>query len=327
MPPVDGSDELLRRLDPDELAALWEGRPLQRKDIEAIAQHLPGRGCATPTSSPRSAAHLTAAPGRLRTSTWPCSPSRPCCPRPRRTRPCGWCWRTTATTPLAATRQGEDALLILDEFSALASGVDSAINLAERVRDVGVQVVVAAQSVEGLGDQRQAPRLLASCAGGVIVHQCPDPERLLALAGVVRELEQNLELDRYGPRGLAKVRIGQRPRIDSEQVRAAQPGEAWIIQAGRAIHLRVLPPPAVAPQPAEPAAILPRTDDTVPLPTIEQPAPLRVAAALAHARRSVRRAGQHGARRQRSGRLPAPHRRPSRWPWPVGRPTPGQGRR
>ena len=96
-------------------------------------------------------------------------------------------------------REGEDALLVLDEFSALASGVDSAINLAERVRDVGVQVVVAAQSVEGLGDHRQAPRLLASCAGGVVVHQCPDPERLLALAGMVRTLEHNWELDFYGP--------------------------------------------------------------------------------------------------------------------------------
>jgi hypothetical protein len=225
-------------------------------------------------------------------------------------------------------RQGEDALLILDEFSALASGVDSAINLAERVRDVGVQVVVAAQSVEGLGDQRQAPRLLASCAGGVIVHQCPDPERLLALAGVVRELEQNLELDRYGPRGLAKVRIGQRPCIDPEQVRAAQPGEAWIIQAGRAIHLRVLPPPAVAPQPVEPAAILPHSDDTVPLPVVEQPAPLQVAAVMAHAGRVGHRAGHRSGRRhKRAGRLPSPQWRPNRWPWPVGRPTPGQGRR
>ena len=42
MPPVDGSDELLRRLDVDELAAIWEGRPLQLKDIEAIGDHLPG---------------------------------------------------------------------------------------------------------------------------------------------------------------------------------------------------------------------------------------------------------------------------------------------
>ena len=90
-------------------------------------------------------------------------------------------------------REGEDALLILDEFSALASGVDSAINLMERLRDVGVQVVVAAQSVEGLGDHRQAPRLLASCAGGIVVQQCPDPERLLALAGMVRTLEHNWE--------------------------------------------------------------------------------------------------------------------------------------
>jgi hypothetical protein len=72
-------------------------------------------------------------------------------------------------------REGEDALLVLDEFSALASGVDRAINLAERVRDVGVQSVVAAQSVEGLGDHRQAPRLLASCAGGVVLHQWPGP--------------------------------------------------------------------------------------------------------------------------------------------------------
>ena len=70
------------------------------------------------------------------------------------------------------------------------------------MRDVGVQVV-AAQSVEGLGDHRQAPRLLASCAGGIVIHQCPDPERLLALAGQVWVLEHNWELDFYGPPGLA----------------------------------------------------------------------------------------------------------------------------
>jgi hypothetical protein len=220
-------------------------------------------------------------------------------------------------------REGEDALLILDEFSALASGVDSAINLAERVRDVGVQVVVAAQSVEGLGDHRQAPRLLAACAGGVIVHQCPDPERLLALAGQVRTLEHNWELDFYGPRGLAKARMGDRPRIDSEAVRQAQPGEAWVIQAGQSIHLRVLPPPAVAPELVELAATSPLADDTIPLP-VEQPVPVGVAAAVALAGRTVRRAGQRlGRRRDRVGRLPSPARRP----WLPVPPLPGRGRR
>jgi hypothetical protein len=220
-------------------------------------------------------------------------------------------------------RQTEDALLILDEFSALASGVDSAINLAERVRDVGVQVVVAAQSVEGLGDHRQAPRLLASCAGGIVVHQCPDPERLIALAGQERVLEHNWELDFYGPRGLAKARMGERPRIDPEAVRQAQPGEAWVIQAGQSIHLRVLAPPAVAPEPVEPAATVPLADDTIPLPTVE-PAPVRIAAAVALAGRSIRRAGQRvGRRRERTGRLPSPARRP----WLPVPPLPGRGRR
>jgi hypothetical protein len=220
-------------------------------------------------------------------------------------------------------RKGEDALLILDEFSALASGVDSAINLAERVRDVGVQVIVAAQSIEGLGDHRQAPRLLASCAGGIVVQQCPDPERLLALAGQERVLEHNWELDFYGPRGFAKARMGERPRIDPEQVRQAQPGEAWVIQAGQSIHLRVLPPPAVAPEPVEPAATLPLTDDTIPLP-VEQPAPVGIAAAVALVSRAARQVSQRvGRRRERNGRLPSPARRP----WLPVRPLPGRGRR
>jgi hypothetical protein len=325
MPPVDGSDELLRRLDVDELMALWEGRPLQLKDIEAIGEHLPGARL-------RYADFFAALAGAFDRGTWsyedvdlavltvPTLLSKAEADAAMRVVLEDYGHYATGRKP----RQGEDALLVLDEFSALASGVDSAINLAERVRDVGVQVVVAAQSVEGLGDHRQAPRLLASCAGGIVVQQCPDPERLLALAGQVRVLEHNWELDAYGPRGFAKARMGERPRIDPEQVRQAQPGEAWVIQAGQSIHLRVLPPPAVVPEPVEPAATIPLADDTIPLPTVEEPAPVGIAAAVALAGRVVRRAGQRvGRRRERAGRLPSPARRP----WLPVRPLPGRGRR
>jgi hypothetical protein len=324
MPPVEGSDELLRRLDVDELAALWEGRPLQLKDIEAIGDHLPGARL-------RYADFFAALAGAFDRGRWsfedvdlavltvPTLLSKSEADAAMRVVLEDYGHYATGRKP----REGEDALLVLDEFSALASGVDSAINLAERVRDVGVQVVVAAQSVEGLGDHRQAPRLLASCAGGVVVHQCPDPERLLALAGMVRTLEHNWELDHYGPRGLAKARMGDRPRIDPEAVRQAQPGEAWIIQAGQSIHLRVLPPPAVAAAPVEPAATLPLADDTIPLP-VQEPAPVGIAAAVALAGRTIRRVGQRvGRRRERSGRLPSPARRP----WLPVPPLPGRGRR
>jgi hypothetical protein len=117
--------------------------------------------------------------------------------------------------------------------------------------------------------------------------------------------------------------MGDRPRIDPEAVRQAQPGEAWVIQAGHAIHLRVLPPPAVPSVPEEPAATLPLTDDTIPLPATE-PAPVWIAAAIALAGRTVRRVGQRvRRRRERIGRLPSPAHRP----WVVGRPLPGRGRR
>jgi hypothetical protein len=324
IPPVEGSDELLRRLDVDELAALWEGRPLQLKDIEAIADHLPGARL-------RYADFFAALGGAFDRGTWsyedvdlavltvPTLLSKAEADAAMRVVLEDYGHYATGRKP----RQGEDAVLMLDEFSALASGVDSAINLIERLRDVGVQVVVAAQSVEGLGDHRQAPRLLASCAGGIIVQQCPDPERLLALAGQMRVLEHNWELDFYGPRGLAKARMGERPRIDPEAVRQAQPGEAWVIQAGQSIHLRVLPPPAAPSMPVEPAATLPLADDTIPLPT-HQPAPVGIAAAVVLAGRMLRRVGQRvNQRRERTGRLPTPVRRP----WLPVRPLPGRGRR
>jgi hypothetical protein len=118
--------------------------------------------------------------------------------------------------------------------------------------------------------------------------------------------------------------MGERPRIDPEAVRQAQPGEAWVIQAGQSIHLRVLPPPAVTPEPAELAATLPLTDDTIPLPIAEESAPVGIAAAVALAGRVARRVGQRmHQRRERTGRLPSPARRP----WLVGRPLPGRGRR
>jgi hypothetical protein len=327
-PKVQSSEELLDRLDADELADLWQGRASELRDIAEIGEHLGGARL-------RYADFFAALGGAFDRGTWsfedvdlavltvPTLLSKAQADAAMRIVLEDYGHYATGRKP----RQGEDALLILDEFSALASGVDSAINLAERVRDVGVQLVVAGQSVEGLGTEYQARRLLASCAGGVIVHQCPDPEELLRLAGSVRQVEQNWELDRYGPRGYGKVRMTQRSRIDPEQVRAAVPGEAWVIQAGRAVHLQVLPPPQVPASVEAPAVALPRGPrDTAPLPLGERDtAPLgRIAAAVARAvGRQARRLRQGRPPAQRRGRLPVPGRRPR----PVWRPLPNRGRR
>jgi hypothetical protein len=141
---------------------------------------------------------------------------------------------------------GDDVLLVLDEFSAVQGGTDQAIHLAERLRDVGVPVVFGAQSPEGLGDERQQWRLLHTIGGGLVLHQLADPDLLVGLAGTVRTPEQAWQLDGWGPAGEARIHMEERPRVDPNQVRQLQPGEAFVIQAGRAVKLSVLQAPMPA---------------------------------------------------------------------------------
>ncbi len=143
-------------------------------------------------------------------------------------------------------RVGDDVLLVLDEFSAVEGGTEQAIHLAERLRDVGVPVVFGAQSPEGLGDQRQQWRLLHTIGGGLVLHQTPDPEALVQLAGTVRVAEQAWQLDPWGPAGQARVHMADRPRVDPNQVRQLQPGQAFLIHGGRAVKLQVLQAPVPA---------------------------------------------------------------------------------
>jgi hypothetical protein len=143
-------------------------------------------------------------------------------------------------------RVGDDVLLVLDEFSAVQGGTEHAIHLAERLRDVGVPVVFGAQSPEGLGDERQQWRLLHTVGGGLVLHQLPDPDRLIELAGTIRVAEQAWQLDPWGPAGQARVHMTDRPRIDPNQVRQLHPGEAFLVHGGRAVKLSVLQAPMPA---------------------------------------------------------------------------------
>jgi hypothetical protein len=143
-------------------------------------------------------------------------------------------------------RIGDDVLLVLDEFSAVQGGTEQAIHLAERLRDVGVPVVFGAQSPEGLGDERQQWRLLHTVGGGLVLHQTPDPEALVQLAGTVRTPEQAWQLDPWGPAGQARVHMADRPRVDPNQVRQLHPGEAFLVHGGRAGKLSVLQAPVPA---------------------------------------------------------------------------------
>jgi hypothetical protein len=247
--PPRSSQDFLRRLDLRKLQALWRGDEAARVDLEQLAadpQVLAGvRG--------RYSAFFRSLAGKA-----------------------DGCWGfedvdlAVLTIPTIASRQdadaavrlvledlghfatrrkprvGDDVLLVLDEFSAVQGGTEQAIHLAERLRDVGVPVVFGAQSPEGLGDERQQWRLLHSIGGGLVLHQTPDPDPLVAQAGTVRVPEQAWQLDPWGAAGQARVHMTDRPRVDPNQVRQLHPGEAFLIQGGRAVKLSVLQAPVPA---------------------------------------------------------------------------------
>jgi hypothetical protein len=247
--PPRNSGQFLRRLDLKKLQQLWRGDPTAQQDLEQLAadpQVLAGvRG--------RYSAFFRSLHGTadgcwgledvdLAVLTIPTIASR-----------------TDADAAVRlvledlghfATRRkarvGDDVLLILDEFSAVQGGTDQAIHLAERLRDVGVPVVFGAQSPEGLGDERQQWRLLHTIGGGLVLHQTPNPDSLVQLAGTVRTPEQAWQLDGWGPAGEARIHMEERPRVDPNLVRQLQPGEAFLIQSGRAVKLSVLQAPVPA---------------------------------------------------------------------------------
>jgi hypothetical protein len=140
---------------------------------------------------------------------------------------------------LRKPRRGEDAVLVFDEFSAIAGGREAAIQLTERVRDAGCALYLSAQSADGLGDEAQQRRLVGACSGGLLLHAMPDPHGLLTAAGVVKVVEQTWRLDSQGPTGNSSARIGERPRIEAGAVQQAREGEAWLIARGRYEHLMV----------------------------------------------------------------------------------------
>jgi hypothetical protein len=247
--PPRNSQDFLRRLDPKKLQALWRGDQTAQQDLEQLA--------ADPTVMAglrgRYSAFFRSLAGKA-----------------------DGCWGfedvdlAVLTIPTIASRQdadaavrlvledlghfatrrkprvGDDVLLVLDEFSAVQGGTEQAIQLAERLRDVGVPVVFGAQSPEGLGDARQQWRLLHSVGGGLVLHQLPDPEVLVQLAGTIRVPEQAWQLDPWGPAGQARVHMTDRPRIDPNQVRQLHPGEAFLVHGGRAVKLSVLQAPMPA---------------------------------------------------------------------------------
>lgn len=136
-------------------------------------------------------------------------------------------------------RAKDRVLLIVDEYSAIATGADAA-NLFERVRSFGGSIMVSSQSYSGLGDRRESERIL-DAAHTLIVHRCPDPERLVQRAGTYRRPERSIYIGREGPTGEGSVRIQDAFKASPDTARQLEVGEVFVVAEGRAHKVQVVP--------------------------------------------------------------------------------------
>jgi len=142
------------------------------------------------------------------------------------------------------------ALLIVDEFSALASGAGMA-GRVEQARGFNTSLILAPQVVAGMGDDTEAARIMGSVET-IICHRVNTPEDIIALAGTRKAMEYSSQYATEGATGSGSARIQHQFKIEPNKVRALDPGVAYLISRGRAMKIAVLrAPQASAPLPAE----------------------------------------------------------------------------
>ena len=141
----------------------------------------------------------------------------------------------------ARNPEGRQVLLIIDEFSAIADGERTA-RMVEVVRSYGAAVVLAPQSIDGMGGPEAANRIL-NAAHTILLHAIPDPEPVIKAAGTKLGTEWSLQHERGLSTDIGSTRTQHQWRVDPNEVRRLSPGMCVAIGNGRAEKLLVAPPP------------------------------------------------------------------------------------
>ncbi len=139
--------------------------------------------------------------------------------------------------------RGQFALLIVDEFSALAQNAGMAGRI-EQARGFNTSLVLAPQVVAGLGEEAETARILGSVET-LICHRVNTPEDVIALAGTRRAIEYSSQFVTEGATGAGSARIQHQFKVDPNKVRSLAPGQAYAISRGRAMKIAVLQAPQV----------------------------------------------------------------------------------
>lgn len=164
--------------------------------------------------------------------------------------------------------QGRFCMMIVDEFSALASTPGMATRI-EQARRFNTSLILAPQVVAGMGNQEETARILGSVET-VVCHRMNTPQEIVALAGTTQMTEYSTRFSRQGSTGEGTATRREQQKIDPNKILSLPPGEAFLISQGKAMHAQILrapeanaplPEPCSTPLPAPPGAPPSNRDD------------------------------------------------------------------
>jgi len=238
-PPVTSSTELLHRLAPGALPRMWAGHPDELAMLKGMSARIPDVALRL--------ANLMAALGGSMDSGWSFEDvdlAVVSVPTMAATKDADAILRILLVDyghyTLMRKRPGEQDTLVFDEFSAIEGGRQAAIHLVERARGSGSGTILAAQSRRALGGEEEAARILHACSGGVTLFRSAEPEDVARLAGDRWVQDTTWQLQDGQLTGRSATTLRTHPKLDSNHVRAYQPGEAAIIEGGRVEHVHII---------------------------------------------------------------------------------------
>jgi hypothetical protein len=137
----------------------------------------------------------------------------------------------------ARKRAGQQVLLIIDEFSAIADG-ERVARMIEVVRSHGAAVVLAPQAFEGMGGPEASARIL-NAAHTILLHAVPDPEPIVKAAGTRLAIEQSLQHQDGLSTDIGSSRQQHQLKADPNEVRRLQTGMCFALGSGQAQKLQI----------------------------------------------------------------------------------------
>ena len=139
----------------------------------------------------------------------------------------------------------QQVLLVVDEFSAIATAGQGLVDVVERARGFGVAAALCPQVAEGMGGEEAAARIIGSTRT-ILMHKTAIPSQLADVAGTRRVYERAHQLDQQTLTGLGSTRLQHEYRVDLDEVRRLRVGQCFAITPGLAMKLQIAPAPTLA---------------------------------------------------------------------------------